>query len=101
MSYRFVYDPKAASEYANALEWYRHKSEKAAEGFIAAIKNCILLICSKPARWRKTYGDFREINVNKYPYLIVYYTDESTGTVIIISVHHAKRHPERKYKNQA
>ncbi len=98
MSYTFIYDPAALSEYKEAIAWFEERSELAAEKFIAEVAERITMICLDPLRHRKIYKDFRETSLKKYPYHIVYLFDENEQKVIITSVYHHKRNPRKKYR---
>ncbi len=98
MSYKYIYDPIALTEYKDAVSWYNARSEKAAENFVIEVTKKIEQICSHPLRCRNEYKYFKEISVKKYPYSIVYFVDENTKTIVITSVYHHKRNPTNKYE---
>jgi hypothetical protein len=52
MSYRYVYDPIALSEYKEAISWYHERSELAAEGFVNEVNEKLAAICKDPFRFR-------------------------------------------------
>jgi plasmid stabilization system protein ParE len=97
MAYSYQFHEAAHLEYEESLLWYLLGSEKAAINFITAVDETLSLICNYPKRWRNTYKNFRELNVRKYPFTIVYSTNENLKLVTIISVYHHKRNPENKY----
>lgn len=41
MSYTYIFEPGALTEYKEAVEWYMERSETAAENLITEIKNRI------------------------------------------------------------
>lgn len=96
--HQFVYSPVALIEYKDAVVWYKERSITAAEKFVKEIKEKINLICDSPFRYPETFKHFRESSLKKYPYSIVYFIEDSKRLVIITSVFHQKRNPERKYK---
>ena len=98
MSYKYIYDPIALTEYKDAVSWYNARSKKAAEIFVIEVTKKIGQICSNPFRNRNEYKSFKEISLKKYPYCIVYFVDENTKTVVITSVYHHKRNPTNKYE---
>jgi len=98
MSYRYYYDPVALNEYKDAISWYIERSELAAEGFVKEVKDKIAVICNDPFRFRNTYRNYYEISLKKYPYYIVYLVDEARKNIIISSVYHHKRSPQKKYR---
>ncbi len=98
MSYLIVYQPRAFKEYEVAAAWYKERSIQAAENFEAAINKKINILRLSPSRYRKTYKEFREIKLDKYPFNIIYLVDEIDGKVIVSSIYHTKRNPAKKYK---
>jgi plasmid stabilization system protein ParE len=97
MSCQYQFHEAAQLEYEESLLWYLLGSEKAANNFILAVDETLSLICDHPKRWRNIYKNFRELNVRKYPFTIVYAIDENIKVVTIISVYHHKRNPKNKY----
>lgn len=59
MTYAYVFDPVAASEFEEAFGWYESKSTTAADGFIVAVHDAIHLACENPDRFRNTYTNLR------------------------------------------
>lgn len=96
--YTYIFEPRAFSEFKEAVEWYMERSETAAANLIAEVKNRIETICSDPLLYRKTYKIFRETSLKKYPYYIVYFVDENTRIIIITSLYHHKRNPKKKFR---
>ncbi len=100
MSYKYIYEPVALSDYKEAISWYQQRSETAAENFIRSVKEIIEAIRAEPDRYRNTYKNFRETSLKKYPYSIVYFIDENSMTVVITSIYHHKRNPKKKYRKR-
>jgi plasmid stabilization system protein ParE len=98
MNYTYIYEPVAFAEYKEAIEWYNEKSEIATKNFIIEVKEKIESICANPLRYRNAYKYFREVSLKKYPYCIVYFVDEKEKKIIISSVYHHKRNPQKKYR---
>jgi hypothetical protein len=61
MSYSITFRKRAATEYIEAVAWYKQARTK------------------------------------KYPYSIVYFVDEEKKRIVITTVFHNKRNPERKF----
>ncbi len=99
MSYVIVFLERAVAEYEAAAVWYKERSIQAAENFEAAVDKKLNVIIGNPLRQRKTYREFREIKVNRYPFDIIYLVDEIQKLVIIFSIYHHKRNPKKKYRN--
>jgi len=98
--YQYIFDPVAADEYEEAFKWYEQRSEIAADNLLLAVKEVLTAVCSNPHRYKNTYADLREIALKKYPYNIIYYTDDAKKTVVITSFYHHKRNPKDKYRKK-
>lgn len=98
MSYQIVYQSRAVNEYEVAATWYKERSVQAAENFETAVNKKIDILRTTPTRYRKTYKEFREIKLEKYPFNIIYLVDEIKLKVIISSIYHHKRSPRKKYR---
>jgi plasmid stabilization system protein ParE len=97
MKYKYRFDPIAANEYEAAYSWYIERSQKAADKFITTVEEAIDTICSDPHRYRKSYKDLREVILKKYPFYLIYSIDEKKKIILIVSVYHQKRNPDKKY----
>jgi len=97
MKYKCRFDPIAANEYEAAYSWYIERSLKAADNFVVAIDEAINAVCANPHRYKKSYKDLREVILKKYPFYLIYLIDEKKKTIIITSIYHNKRDPEKKY----
>lgn len=99
MSYKISYQPIVLEEYEDAMLWYR--SEQAAENFVLAVQSQLDVLRKAPDRYRKTYRDFREAPIKKYPYSIVYFIEETGKSVIITSVYNNKRNSRKQVREIA
>ena len=95
--YQFNYSPIALIEYTDSVQWYKERSTKAAENFVKEVRGKIDSICQSPFRYPETYGHFRETSLKKYPYSIIYFIDEKVKMIIVTSVFHQKRNPQKKF----
>ncbi len=98
MSYLIAYQQRAITEYEVTTAWYKERSIQAAENFETAVNEKINILREYPKRYRKTYKEFREIQLHKYPFNIIYLVDEIKMIIIISSIYHHKRNPKKKYK---
>ena len=96
--YSHSFDPIAAIEYEEAYFWYQQNSIMAADNFTAAIDDAVNSICISPFLYRKTYKSVREILIKRYPFSLIYEVDEQKKHVIIISIYHHYRDPNKKYR---
>lgn len=96
--YIIAYQQRAIKEYEEAASWYKERSTKAAENFDVEVKNKIDILRGEPTRFRKTYKEFREVKLNRYPFNIIYLVDKTKMIVVIASIYHNKRNPKKKYR---
>lgn len=97
IKYDYIFHELAQKEYEDALRWYAIQSKKAAENFVIAVENTLSLICDNPKRWHRTFNNFHELGLKKYPYTIVYTFDVEAQIVVIASIYHQKRNPTKKF----
>ena len=93
MSYLIAYQPRAIAEYEASALWYKERSILAAENLESAVNKKISILRTHLTRYRKTYKEFREIRLDKYPFNIIYLVEEVKMKVIISSLYHHKRNP--------
>ena len=98
MNYSIKYQERAIIEYESAMERYRQHSERAAINFEIAVKEKIDLLKSDPGSYKKTYKQFHEVSLRKYPFCIIFLIDEQMRHVIISFIFHHKRNPRLKYR---
>ncbi|MDB5155840.1 MAG: hypothetical protein JWR50_547 [Mucilaginibacter sp.] len=87
---------KAQNEILEAWEWYEDKQQGLGDRFKQEIANKIKLILSNPFHYPRK-GKYIEVNIDHFPYLIVFDYDENEDVVFIISVFHTSRYPGKKY----
>lgn len=97
MAYHYIFDPIAADEYEEAFTWYEQKSAMAADNLLLAVQDAIVAICNDPHRYRNNYKNLRELTIKRYPYNLIYHTDDKKMVITIVSLYHHKRDPLGKY----
>jgi plasmid stabilization system protein ParE len=98
MKITITFRKRAAQEYLEAIAWYKERSIKAAENFIEEVNLVFDKIEKQPDYFRKSYKQFHEARLIKYPFCIVYFIDGEKGKVIITSIFHQKRNPKKKFR---
>jgi hypothetical protein len=101
MSYSFIFHPLIQEDYNEAYEWYENKQKGLGEKFLKAVRKKIEEINLQP----EIYGSrnsktFREAAVDIFPYIIVYKINKAKNEIYISSVHHTKKHPQKKYRKR-
>ena len=99
MSYTYLLHPLALEDYSEAYAWHEDVQRGLGERFIKAVRLKIEEIVKHP----ETFGnrdrkEFREAQVDPFPYLIVYKINKRKKLINISSIHNTKRHPSKKYR---
>lgn len=99
MVYTVDFHSEIEGDYNEAYEWYESQKKGLGERFLAFVRQKIEQIAEHPehygVRIRKNY---REVQMDVFPYLIVYKIYKRQGTILIVSIHHTKRHSRKKYR---
>lgn len=93
MSYSVILIPLAEADVLEAWDWYKRKSSGLEQKFWDAIYKSLFQISKHPSRFTLVKDDIRVAFVKRFPYKIIYYTNEAMKRVEIIAVLHNKRHP--------
>jgi len=97
MAYKIVVLPQAHMDEYVAYEWYEQQSVGLGERFLTTLEIAYTKIAEHP----EYYGfiddkkELRDYLIHPFPFLIVYRIKHDI--VEIITVHHAKKHPSKKY----
>lgn len=65
MDYQYYFDPVAADEYEEAVNWYEQRSHVASDNFIIAVQDALAAICANPYRFRNVHKNLRELSLKK------------------------------------
>ena len=101
MSYTYRLHLLTKQDYDEAYEWYEDKQKGLGERFLKAVRKKIEeIVLHAEAYSSKSNKRFREARVDFFPYLIVYKINKRKKEIYISSIHHAKKHPDKKYKKE-
>lgn len=98
MPYSITFRKRATKEYLESVAWYKSRSFTAAENFVSSVRQVLNKVQSDPIGFKKSYKDFYEAKTKRYPFSIVYFIDELKKLIVITSIFHQKRNPEKKFK---
>jgi plasmid stabilization system protein ParE len=87
----FSFHPEALEEAFAAARWYRERSPRAAQRFVAELNHAIDTIVEAPRRWPISLRGTRKLKLPHFPYLVIY--REREGAVLILAVAHGHRRP--------
>ena len=101
MSYTCRLHPLVSRDYNEAYQWYEDIRKGLGERFLKAVRKKIDEITLSPELYSsKGNQRFREVSVDFFPYLIVYKINKHTNEIYIASIHHTKKHPQKKYRKE-
>lgn len=89
MAGKFRYHRDARLEFLDAVSWYEEKSQGKGLDFVNALVKTLHKIAARPDTYRKVFGEFRRINLEGFPYYIVYRIRKKT--IFILAIYHEKR----------
>jgi plasmid stabilization system protein ParE len=98
MSYRIELHPKALEELEGSFQWYEERSEGLGVRFMASINKRFYEIAQHPERFAKRKGNYREVGIEAFPYIVIYEILNKKRIVFVSYIFHAKRNPMLKYK---
>ena len=99
MTYKCEFHSEVENDYNEAYGWYEHQKKGLGERFLAFVRKKIDQIAENPEHYGvRTRKEYREVQVDVFPYLIVYKIYKQTKTILIISIHNTKKHPRKKYR---
>ena len=90
-SRKIVTHPDAVSEAQAAFEWYKERSNSAANAFIGEIDLAIERISQNPEMWPPYIRGTRRFVMQRFPFSIVYRL--VSDAIQILAFAHAKRKP--------
>ena len=88
---KYVFHPRALTEYAEAVEFYNQHGVDLAQRFIDAVERGIFRILESPTRWTVIDEDVRRCLIQKFPYAILYTIEEDY--ILILALMHCSREP--------
>ena len=88
---RVRFHREAAQELAEAQDWYRERSEVAAQAFALEVDHAIQSIAEAPLRWPLGGRGERRFMLDRFPYTVMYRV--RADHVFITAVAHQRRRP--------
>lgn len=85
------FHPLANDELHDAENWYHEINETLASSFVESIEVAVERIARAPQRWPICVDEFRQILVDRFPYVLIYRV--MNEEVQILAVAHVKRKP--------
>jgi plasmid stabilization system protein ParE len=92
MDFEVETHPEALEELDEALGWYGRESSRAPGRMLREYDEHIAAIRRTPDRFRLVYREYRRLNLDCFPYAIIYRIRRRT--IFIIAVMHERSHPD-------
>ncbi len=83
--------PPADAELKEAVDYYNDQIAGLGDEFFRAFLSTAHYICQAPMAWKQVGKHTRRININRFPYLILYVVDGDD--ILITCVAHQHRNP--------
>jgi plasmid stabilization system protein ParE len=91
LSRQIVIHPNAVSEAQAALDWYRERSDSAANAFITEMDHAVERILQNPEMWPLYIGGTKRFVMQRFPFSVVY--RQTADAIQVLAFAHAKRKP--------
>lgn len=91
MAYKLTIQDAALAEFEEAADWYSKISVELSEDIARKFAEALTDILSNPQQNPELKGQFRKLNLERFPYKLVYkiFPDE----IIVVAFAHHKRRP--------
>jgi len=94
MSYWLTFSKQAEEDLIDSIKWYNQQKENLGFEFYDCGNENLLLIVESPQRYSVRFKNIRTAPVKRFPYLIYFYLDQQSDSIIILGVLHTSRNPE-------
>ena len=91
MTRQLVIVPLAATEIAEAGDWYNERSPGLGTGFVHAVDMALAKIQQDPFQYQIVWRQFRRAGIARFPYGLIY--SVSDADITVLSCFHGKRNP--------
>lgn len=98
MSYNIEFSTKARKELIDGWDWYEDKQLGLGDRFRKVIYKAAQKLAQGPENNAVKHNNFREVFIKTFPYLIIYRINSRKKIVVIVSIFHTSRNPNRKIR---
>ena len=86
----------AEIEFDQAFEWYNKQLVGLGKKFFGEVSRYLSSISENPYKFAAKYGNELHFATLKiFPFVIVYWVDETLKTVFVVSIFHTSRNPKK------
>lgn len=94
MDYKIIIFPRAEKEISEAVFWYESQQKNLGRKLIKSINEALIRIGENPYLFSVSRFSFREVSLEKFPYLIIYRI--VYNNILIQSLFNTYRDPIKK-----
>ena len=91
MSYKVLFEKDAKTDIDEIIAWYEKEQVGLGFSFLFYLGEAVSVISNNPKSYQNIYKDVRRIMLEKFPYSIYFYINESKTEVIVYTVIHQHR----------
>lgn len=92
--YKLTLLPLAKEDIKQAAKWYNEKQRGLGKRFIKEVRKSVSYIKQNPKLYNIRYEQTRTSVLNVFPFMIHYYLEDETNTILIVAVLHTSRNPK-------
>ena len=96
--YQLVIKQRAIQMQKDAYDWYETEKGGLGEFFLKELDEHYQKLQAFPAAYGRKEGNYRQISLRKFPYVIVFRIIKTT--VVVYAVFHTSRNPNDKIKGK-
>jgi plasmid stabilization system protein ParE len=94
MSYKIVIEPRALLDIQDAVDYYDFKQIGLGAYFFQTLEEHIEVLNKNPS-FQIRYRDYHGLPIQKFPFIIFYFTDEEKKIVYIVAVFNTSLNPNK------
>lgn len=93
MAVDLIIAPEVQQDIDEAYSWYEERRPGLGEDFLSCMEACVQVIIRTPEIYAKIHEEYRRALLRRFPYAVFY--EYSDGRVIVYSVFHTARDPQK------
>jgi len=89
--HKIIFHPDVEYEVEESCEWYENQSFGLGDDFLNELEEPYQTIIELPSTWPKFHKDFRRFLLSKFPFSVIYRSEEEA--VYVVAIMHNRRKP--------
>ncbi len=100
MGNKVILSTVATKELRDSFHWYEDRMEGLGNRFVDIIDKTIEFILLNPEGYPEKSPPYREIVLDKFPFVIIYEFDKEMHIIYILHIFHTRRNPKLKFRRK-